>query len=94
MINLIAIYYTIIIINYFSVCFPFSTYIILLLLIGSSPGGGGIFFPFFGPLDVSLRLGYLKAVSTSCWQTVSTSEVSRSYVISSLNYSVVSIPPG
>ena len=25
---------------------------------------------------VSLRLGYLKAVSTGCWQTVSTSEVS------------------
>ena len=42
-----------------------------------------IFFPFFGPLVVSLRLGYLKAVSTSCWQTVSTSEVSNSYVFSS-----------
>ena len=27
------------------------------------------------PLVVSLRLGYLKAVSTSCWQIVSTSEV-------------------
>ena len=44
---------------------------------GSSPGGGGIFFPFFGPVVVSLRLGYLKAVSTSFWQTVSTSEVSN-----------------
>ena len=29
-------------------------------------GGGGIFFPLFGPLIVSVRLGYLKAVSTSC----------------------------
>ena len=28
-------------------------------------------FPLFGPLIISLRLGYLKAVSTSCWQTVS-----------------------
>ena len=28
---------------------------------GSNPGGGGIFFPFFSPLVVSLRLGYLKA---------------------------------
>ena len=42
---------------------------------GSSPGGVGIFFPLFGPLIISLRLGYLKAVSTSCWRTVSTSEV-------------------
>ena len=42
---------------------------------GSSPGGGRIFFPFFGPLTVSLRLGYLKAISTSCWQTVSSIEV-------------------
>ena len=49
----------------------------------NSPGGGGIFFPFFGPLVVSFRLGYLKAVSTSCWQTVSTSEVFNSYVFSS-----------
>ena len=39
-----------------------------------SPGGGGIFFPLFGPLIISLRLGYLKAVSTSCWQIISTSE--------------------
>ena len=44
---------------------------------GSSPGGGEI-FPFFCPLIVSLRLGYLKAVSTSCWQTVGTSEVFKS----------------
>ena len=29
----------------------------------------------FGPLIISLRLGYLKAVSTSCWQTISTLEV-------------------
>ena len=35
----------------------------------------GGYFPFFGPLIISLRLGYLKAVSTSCWQIVSTSEV-------------------
>ena len=42
------------------------------------------YFPFFGLLVISLRLGYLKAVSTSCWQTVSISEV-----FSSLNYSVV-----
>ena len=28
---------------------------------GSNPGGGGIFPPFFGPLVVSLRSGYLKA---------------------------------
>ena len=27
-----------------------------------SPGGEGMFFPFFGPLVVSLRIGYLKAV--------------------------------
>ena len=46
-------------------------------------------FPFFGPLVVSFRLGYLKAVSTSCWQTVSTSEIFSLYVFSSLNYSVV-----
>ena len=37
----------------------------------------------------SLRLGYLKAVSKNCWQTVDTSEVYISYVFSSLNYSVV-----
>ena len=37
----------------------------------------------------SLRLGYLKAVSKNCWQTVDTSEVYSSYVFSSLNYSVV-----
>ena len=56
----------------------------------SSPGGRGIFFPFFGPLIISLRLGYLKAVSTSCWQTVSTSEV-ITVLMSSVqkNYSVV-----
>ena len=30
------------------------------------------------------RLGYLKAVSTGCWQTISTSEVFSSYVLSSL----------
>ena len=55
---------------------------------GSSPGGGGIFFPFFGPLVVSLRSGYLKAESTNCWQTVSVSEVFSSYVLSSINCSV------
>ena len=44
----------------------------------ASSGGGGIFFPFFGPLIVSVRLGYLKAVSTSCWQIVGTSEVFKS----------------
>ena len=38
---------------------------------------------------VSRRLGYLKAISIGCWQTVSTSEVFSSYVFSSLNYSVV-----
>ena len=27
-------------------------------------GGGGIFFPFFGPLVVSVRLGYLNTVSS------------------------------
>ena len=47
------------------------------------------YFPFFGPLDVSLRLGYVKAVSIICWQTVSTSEVFSSYVFNLLNYSVV-----
>ena len=37
----------------------------------------------------SRRLGYLKAVSKNCWQTVDTSEVYSSYVFSSLNYSMV-----
>ena len=55
----------------------------------SSPGGGGIFFPFFGLLVVSLRLGYLKAVSTSCWKTISTLEVYSSHVFSSLTHSVM-----
>ena len=36
-------------------------------------------------LVITLRLGYLKAVSTtSCWQTISTSEVFISYVFSLL----------
>ena len=42
---------------------------------GPSPGGGGVSFPLSGPLIISLRLGYLKAVSTVCWQIVITSEV-------------------
>ena len=33
-----------------------------------NPDGGSIFSPFTY-LIVSLRIGYLKAVSTSCWQT-------------------------
>ena len=51
----------------------------------------GVYFcPFFGPLIISLRLGYLKAVSTNCWQTVSTSEVITIRMSSVLlNYSVV-----
>ena len=56
---------------------------------GSSPGGGGIFFPFFGPLIISLRLGYVNAVSTSCWQTVSTSEVTTVLYLQFKSYSVV-----
>ena len=43
-------------------------------------------FPSFGPLVVSLRL---EAVSTSCWQIVSTSDVFNSHIFSSLNHSVV-----
>jgi len=37
---------------------------------GSNPGGGGIFF--FRPF---VYLGDVEAVSTCCWQTVSTLEV-------------------
>ena len=48
--------------------------IYIYIAICSGPGGGRIFFPLFGPLIILLRLGYLKAVSTCCWQTVSTSE--------------------
>ena len=33
---------------------------------------------------MSRRLGYVKAVSTSCWQTISTSKVFNSYVFNSL----------
>ena len=47
------------------------------------------YFPFFGPLIISLRLVYVKAVSTSCWQTVSTSEVITVHMSSVHNYSVV-----
>ena len=43
-------------------------------------------FSFLWPI---LTLGYPKAVSTSCWLTVSISEVFDSYVLSAINYSVV-----
>ena len=60
---------------------------------GSSPGGGGIFFPFFGPLIVSVRLGYIKAVSTSCCRPSVLQKSLSQFIVSSLssvhNYSKV-----
>ena len=50
-------------------------------LIDYYTGGGGILIPLFGPLVASLRLGYLKAVSTVASRT--------SVLQKPTNYSVV-----
>ena len=64
------------------ICSYYGANLVLVLIVEG-------YFSFFGPLIISLSLGYLKAVSTSCWQTVSISEVITVHMSSVHNYSVV-----